>query len=113
MTWLWDFIHSIKKGENMKKEYEIGKYVEIGYDLGKLVQEKNEHYGNSWQKSAQMLAILYPDGVAKRDYIHLLLAVRVLDKLCRIATAPGAGGENSWQDIGGYGILGSTIGRGA
>jgi len=32
----------------MKKDYEIGKYVEIGYDLGKLVQEKNANYGNSY-----------------------------------------------------------------
>ena len=31
MTWLCDFINSIKKGENMKNDYEIGKYVEIGY----------------------------------------------------------------------------------
>ena len=97
----------------MKKDYEIGKYVEIGYDLGKLVQEKNEAYGDSWKKTAQILAVLYPDGVKPRDFIHMLLLVRMSDKMCRIATNPNPEGENPWQDIGGYGILGSTIGRGA
>ena len=109
--WLCDFINSIKKGENMKKEYEIGKYVEIGYDIGKLTQEKNEAYGDSWVKTEQMLKVLYPHGVPTMAYQHLLLMVRVLDKICRIATNQKALGESPWKDIAGYGILGSTVER--
>ena len=91
--------------------HEIGKYVEIGYDIGKLTQEKNEAYGDSWVKTEQMLKVLYPHGVPVMAYQHLLLTVRVLDKICRIATNPKALGESPWKDIAGYGILGSTVER--
>lgn len=89
--------------------HEIGRYVEIGYDVGKLVQEKNEAYGDSWVKTAQMLNVLYPHGVPVIAYQNLLLMVRVMDKLCRIATNPNALGESPWRDIAGYGMLGSTL----
>ena len=112
MTWLWDFIYSIKKGKYMKMDYEIGKYVEIGYDLGKLVQETHETYGEVWKKTDQILAVLYPDGVKPHDFAHMSLIIRLSDSMCRIAAGPSMKDDNPWEEIGGYGIMGSTIGRG-
>jgi hypothetical protein len=48
---------------------------------------------------------LYPDGVKPEQYVDLLVTVRIVDKLFRIANRKDALGENPWQDIAGYGIL--------
>jgi hypothetical protein len=77
--------------------------------LGELVALKNREYGNSVERSAEILAILYPAGIEKQNYRDLLLVVRVIDKLSRIATSKDAFGESPWIDIAGYGILGSLI----
>jgi len=84
-----------------KKVFEI-----IGNDVGKLVQRKNEAYGDSFSKSQQILEILYPNGVKIDEYQDMLALVRVIDKMFRIATNKDALGESPWTDICGYSILG-------
>lgn len=82
-----------------------GKYKLIGETIGKLVDEKNKAYGDSFNKSSEFLKILYPNGVNAEQYSDLLGIIRVFDKLMRIATDKDALGENPWNDIVGYGIL--------
>ena len=57
-----------------------------------------------------MLHELYPEGIRPDQYSDLLLLVRVLDKLIRIATYTPerreADDESPWADVRGYGILG-------
>lgn len=81
-------------------------FVQIGNEIGKLVQEKNQAYGDSYAKSGDFLRLLYPDGIKPEQYDDMLGNVRVFDKQMRIATRKGAFGENPWGDIAGYGILG-------
>lgn len=81
-------------------------YAQIGEEIGKLVQEKNEAYGDSFSRSGEIMQILYPTGIAPEQYIDALSVVRVLDKLFRIANKRDAFGESPWQDIIGYAILG-------
>lgn len=83
----------------------IDKYQRIGETLGKLVDEKNKAYGDSFNKCGDFLKVLYPDGVKPEQYSDMLGLVRVFDKMMRIATAKDALGENPWKDIGGYAIL--------
>jgi hypothetical protein len=83
----------------------IGIYEEIGAEIGRLVDIKQKAYGKSFNKSGQILKILYPHGIKMEQYDDLLAAARVLDKLFRIATDKHALGENPWQDIAGYGLL--------
>jgi len=80
-------------------------YVETAARIGKLVQEKNIKYGDSFSKSGKIIEILYPDGVKPEGYQDLLTITRVIDKLFRIATSKDAFGESPWQDIAGYAIL--------
>jgi hypothetical protein len=80
---------------------------DIGTELGKLCEEKNVAYGDSFAKSGRVLEMLYPDGVKPHQYTDMLGIIRVLDKLFRIATKKNAFGESPWRDIGGYGILGT------
>jgi len=84
-------------------------FVELGYDLGKLVQSKDEAYGDSCKRVGELMKILYPHGIPAIAYGHALIMVRVLDKLCRISTNPKALGENPWMDIAGYGLKGMQI----
>lgn len=81
-------------------------YEEIGTQIGRLVKKKNAAYGNSFEKSCDMLKILYPRGVSPEQYEDLLPIVRIIDKLFRIATSKDALGESPYSDIAGYGILG-------
>lgn len=81
-------------------------FVEIGTEVGKLVQVKNEAYGDAFAKSGEILRVLYPGGVKPTQYEDLLGVCRVLDKLFRIATKKDALGESPWGDVTGYGILG-------
>lgn len=76
-------------------------------DLGKLVHEKSQSYGDSIRTSAKILEILYPNGVQPHQFRDMLLTARVLDKLGRIANKKDAFGDSAWLDVGGYG------GRGA
>ena len=81
-------------------------YAQIGTRIGKLVQKKNIAYGDSFNKSCEMLKILYPNGVTTDQYTDLLSIARIIDKLFRIATQKDAFGESPYGDIAGYGILG-------
>lgn len=85
-----------------------GKYELIARTIGELVDEKNQAYGDAFNKSDDFLKLLYPNGVKPEQYSDMLAIVRIFDKLMRIATAKDALGENPFKDIAGYGILKST-----
>jgi len=82
------------------------KYEEIGREVGQLVQEKNEAYGDSFGQSCRILEVLYPDGIDPTQYRDALAITRVIDKLFRLANKKDAFGESPWRDICGYAILG-------
>lgn len=83
-------------------------YEETAEKIGKLVAEKNAAYGSAFAESHKILSVLYPHGIKPEQYTDALAVIRVIDKLFRIATAKDAFGESPWQDIAGYGILGTV-----
>ena len=85
----------------MSKNYET-----IGNEIGKLVQEKNEAYGDSFGQACKILEVLYPNGIQPAQYRDVLAITRVIDKLFRLANKKDAFGESPWRDICGYAILG-------
>lgn len=80
-------------------------FKEIGENIGSLVQEKNQAYGDSFKHSGEILKFLYPNGVPVEKYTTCLALVRILDKIFRLATNPNYNNENCWHDIAGYCIL--------
>jgi hypothetical protein len=87
--------------KTMKKNYE-----KIATEIGKLVQDKNDAYGDSFGQSCRILEVLYPDGIKPFQYRDALAITRVIDKLFRLANKKDAFGESPWRDICGYSILG-------
>ena len=81
-------------------------YIQIATELGSLVKEKQEAYGDSFSKSELIIKLLYPDGVRSENYRDLLTITRIIDKLFRIATRKNAFGESPYRDIAGYALLG-------
>ena len=81
-------------------------YIQIGTEVGSLVKDKQEAYGDSFSKSQDIVKILYPNGVKPEDYRDLLTITRIIDKLFRIATRKNAFGESPYRDIAGYALLG-------
>ena len=83
-------------------------YEKKGQEIGKLVDEKQAAYGDSFGKSGEIIKILYPEGIKPDQYKDALAITRIIDKLFRIANDKGYGGENPFMDIAGYGLLGSV-----
>lgn len=83
-------------------------YEKKGQEIGRLVDEKQSAYGDSFGKSGEIIKILYPDGIKPEQYKDALAIIRIIDKLFRIANDKGYGGENPFMDIAGYGLLGSV-----
>lgn len=79
----------------------------LGKEVGELVAQKNEAYGNSFSTAGEALRLLYPDGIRSNQYSDALAIVRVWDKMMRIATDRDAMGESPYRDIAGYGLLGA------
>ena len=84
------------------------KFEKIGTDIGKLVDEKNIAYGSAFEKSEEILKVLYPNGIEPEQYKDMLAVTRIVDKLFRIANKKDAFGESPFKDIAGYGILGAA-----
>lgn len=73
--------------------------------VGKLCDEKQKEYGDAVSRAKEIMKVLYPDGVSVDQYGDVLLMVRVIDKLSRIATNAQAFGESPAKDIAGYAAL--------
>ena len=81
-------------------------YKQIAQEVGALVQEKIEAYGDSFGEARKVLEVLYPCGIMPDQYTDALAMIRVIDKLFRIANKKDAFGESPWNDICGYALLG-------
>ena len=80
----------------------------IAKDLCDLIQKKNQAYGNAFDKTEDILKILYPDGIQPNQYKDVHVLVRMLDKMSRIAKDNDPFGESPYRDIAGYALLGLT-----
>src|SRR5690625_1515778 len=96
--------------EIVKEKSENKPLRTIAKEIGELVQEKNQAYGNSFGKSGDFLKLLYPDGIKPEQYQDMLLVARIFDKQMRIANKKDAFGESPYKDIAGYEILGAWEG---
>lgn len=81
-------------------------YVSLASEVGKLVEEKQKAYGDSFNKSELILKVLYPDGIKPENYKDLLTITRMIDKLFRIVTNNDPFGESPYRDLVGYSLLG-------
>ena len=80
-------------------------FVDVATDVARLVQQKNDAYGNSFAISGDFLRLLYPKGMMPNQYDDALTFVRMFDKMCRLATSPDAFNEDPRRDMLGYAIL--------
>jgi len=101
-----DLKRLVSKAER-KRVLDMAKFEELATKIGALVDEKNAAYGNSFEQAGEFLRLLYPQGITPDKYGDMLCVVRIFDKLKRIATKKDAFGESPFQDIVGYGLLGT------
>lgn len=81
-------------------------YVSLASEVGKLVEEKQKAYGDSFNRSELILKVLYPNGIKPENYKDLLTITRMIDKLFRIVTKNDPFGESPYRDLVGYSLLG-------
>jgi len=84
----------------------------LGAEIGELVDHKSASYSNgqadSCQVAGDMLYLLFPDGVEPEQYGDMLLLVRIIDKMIRVANG-NEGDESAWKDIAGYALRAEAI----
>jgi len=101
--------YKVDKDDVLQRK-DTGGYVEIGKEIGGIVDEKQEQYGDSFGRAGRVLQELFPCGIEPDQYDDVLAIARILDKLFRIANGD-KGDESAYRDIAGYGILGEGKGR--
>lgn len=84
---------------------ELNVYDEIALSMSSLVTEKQKAYGDSFNKSQEILKVLFPDGVKVEQYSDMLTLIRIIDKLFRVSNQKEAFGESPYRDILGYALL--------
>jgi hypothetical protein len=84
-------------------------FQDIALETADTLVLKDKAYGSSFNKTAEFLKLLFPDGVVDDQYSHLMYIVRVLDKIGRIANCsllpPEEGVLDAYKDINGYTTL--------
>lgn len=80
-------------------------FMQLATELGKLLAEKNQAYGDAFSKTTQILTLLYPQGIKVQQYKDVHVLVRMLDKMSRIAQDNDPMGESPYKDLAGYAIL--------
>ena len=83
----------------------MNKFEKIASNLATILSMKNDAYGNAFDKTTQILTLLYPHGIKVDQYKDIHVIVRMLDKLSRIARDNDPMGESPYMDIAGYAIL--------
>ena len=81
-------------------------YSELAAEVGLLVSRKAASYGRATATAADHLALDYPEGIPRDKYEDACIAMRVYEKLARVAHDKGAFGESPWLDIAGHGLVG-------
>jgi len=84
-------------------------FVQIGIEIGRLVKEKSEAYGDSLAVTGDFLRLLWPNGIPPERYDDAFLMARLFDKQMRFATSKDAFGESPLVDAAGYCIRGIQL----
>jgi hypothetical protein len=101
------------------KNNKLGKFGEIGLEIGKFTDDKNKQYGSSVDATYEMMKVLmdrytYDEDnylIPKELVKHMLLQVRIMDKQNRIFNNPSGKNEKEspYKDITGYGLIGVNM----
>ena len=83
----------------------MNKFEKIASNLATILSMKNDAYGNAFDKTTQILTLLYPTGIKVEQFKDVHVLTRMLDKLSRIARDNDPLGESPYMDIAGYAIL--------
>ncbi|MEM4994806.1 hypothetical protein WKH56_19790 [Priestia sp. SB1] len=99
---------------------EAGYFETKATELGKLVDTKQNAYGDSFSKAFDLMKIYLQNYKNEQDNTytipesllqHILLQVRIIDKQNRIFSNPDGDlmQENPYADVGGYSLLGMKM----
>lgn len=83
----------------------MSKLTQLARDLGELCESKRRAYGDSVGKSAEVLRILYPNGLKPDQYLDAITAARIVDKLSRKAQGNDPHGESPYIDAAGHALV--------
>ena len=83
----------------------MANYEERGREIGRVVDEKNAAYGNSFHEAHRILEVFWPEGIPVEAYPLVMAFTRIVDKMFRLVHQPEAFGENPANDLAGYCLL--------
>ena len=72
-----------------------------------IINEKKEaEYGNSYMKVANMLEILYPNGISIDNFNDFLSISKILEKIARLSSDGNVNNLDIYRDVAGYALIG-------
>jgi hypothetical protein len=83
---------------------ETERAIELAYELIEIMKERGEAYGSNEHKTAQIMLILYPEGINNctfEDLVRQKFITYIIDKLSRYVKG---GHEDSLLDMAGYAL---------
>lgn len=112
----WEKIIVLEGEGEIEVESEVGRFERIAVELGKFTDMKNKQYGSSVDATYEMVKVLM-ERYAHDDenYLmpksllqHILLQVRMMDKINRLFNNPSGKGdsESPYKDLTGYSLIG-------
>jgi hypothetical protein len=106
----------VDKSETKATEDTQGKFTSLALKIGEFTDMKNKQYGSSVDATYSMIKVLmerYKNNdntytIPESLLQHILLQVRMMDKLNRVFNNPSGKGdsESPYNDITGYGLIG-------
>ena len=104
------------KFEDNFEKVEFDSYKQLAFELGSLVDTKNKAYGNSFNKTAEMIKLFLQDyqnedgtfTIPECMVEVISRQTRFIDKQSRIFNNPSGDlmGESPYSDMAGYSLLG-------
>lgn len=105
-----------KEIDRVEEEHGVGKFTEIALEIGMFTDKKNKQYGSSVDATYEMIKVLmerYKNDdenylIPKSLIKHILLQVRMMDKINRVFNNPSGEGdsESPYNDLAGYSLIG-------
>lgn len=101
----------VEEGEKTLED-NSSSFVAVATEIGELLVVKDAAYGSAFEKTKEILKILFPNGLPVEAFDDGLTIQRILDKICRLTvlcTNPEENKteertEDAWKDIAGYAI---------
>ena len=83
----------------------MSEFEKIAIEVARMVDVKNEEYGECYKVAPELLKLFMPDGISSDKYEDIAIVLRLIEKVARLL-GPTTNTKDIWADIIGLGLNG-------